>query len=44
MNALIAKSTGMLRVLVILPRATVHRVMHISEAFVDAIERHALRK
>ncbi len=44
MKAVIAKSRGLLSVLVILPRATAHRLMHLSEAFVDAIERHALKK
>jgi hypothetical protein len=44
MNAVIAKSTGLLSALAVLPRATVRRLIRVSEAFVDAIERHALGK
>ncbi len=44
MSAIIAKSRGLLGVLVVLPRATAKRLVHVSEAFVDTIERHALGK
>lgn len=44
MNVVIAKSKGLVGVLVILPRATVHGFTRGLDAFVGAIERHALGK